>query len=474
MPANPVPVNPVADQGTRNSTPRRHSSNDGVYVIFLGACIILLLALTLLLKPTQSTAKDFRVVYFPAKALLAGLDPYNPAHILQTVHLAGEDASIAEPVSREIQVRYVYPPTAFAVTLPFALLPWRAASVLWMVASTFGLILSAFLAWDLSREHAPTVSAVLIAYLLANSEVVVVLCNPSALAISLAVTGTWCLLKHRQSWFSVQSWSAVRPWIGVVLFALSLCLKPQDAGLIWCFFLLTSPALRRRSLQIAIVTAALSIPMLLWVWHVSPNWSAQLHANYVALSTPGGPADPGPLDPDSELVNLQVPFSRIKDAPDFYNTLSYLAGGLLLAAWALLAWCSRRLRETPLLSLATVVPLSLLPLYHHFYDTKLLLLCIPGFAVLWSTQQPRRWTALALNLAALIITGDLSHTVLNRNHLGGLAQSFAPSLPVLLAPAALCALGVFNLWALWQASRSSGQLLPPHSDPATPATIEQC
>lgn len=462
MPANPVSVNPVEEQGTRNSAPRRHSSNDGVYVIFLGACVILLLALSLMLKPSQSTAKDFRVVYFPAKALLAGLDPYNPDHVLQTVHLAGEDASIAEPVSREIQARYVYPPTAFAVTLPFALLPWRAASVLWMAASTFGLILSAFLAWDLSREHAPTASAILIAYLLANSEVVLVLSNPSALAISLAVTGTWCLLKGRQS------------WLGLILFALSLCLKPQDAGLIWCFFLFTSPALRRRSLQIAIVTVALSIPMLLWVWHVSPHWSAQLHANYVALSTPGGPADPGPLDPDSELVNLQVPFSRVKDAPGFYSPLSYLVGGFLLAAWALLASRSHSLRETHLLSLATVVPLSLLPLYHHFYDTKLLLLCIPGFAVLWSTQQPQRWTALALNLAALIVTGDLSHTILNRNHLGGLAQSFAPNLPVLLAPAALGALGAFNLWALWQASRSSVRLLPPHSDPATPATIGQC
>jgi hypothetical protein len=449
MPANPVHVNPVAEQGTRNSPPRQRSSNDGVYVIFLGACVILLLALTVMLKPTQSTAQDFRVVYFPAKALLAGLDPYNPDHVLQTIHRAGQDESIAEPVSREIQSRYVYPPTAFAVTVPFALLPWRAASVLWMVASTFGLILSAFLAWDLSREYAPTASALLIAYLLANSEVVVVLSNPSALAISLAVTGTWCL----QSWF------------GVVLFALSLCLKPQDAGLIWCFFLLTNPTLRRRSLHIAIVTAALSIPMLLWVWHVAPHWSGQLHANYVALSTPGGPADPGPLDPDSELVNLQVPFSRIKDAPAFYNPLSYLVGGCLLAAWALLALRSRTLREAHLLSLATVVPLSLLPLYHHFYDTKLLLLCIPGFALLWSTQQSIRWLALALNLAALIVTGDLSHTLLNRNHLGGLAHSFFPSFPVLLAPAALGALGAFNLWALWQTSRSSGQLQPQHSDP---------
>jgi hypothetical protein len=433
-----MPVNPVEEQRISASTPRRASKNDGVYLIFLGASVILLLALTLMLRPSPSTAKDFRVVYFPAKTLLTGLDPYNPDHVIQTVHLAGEDVSIAEPVEREIQARYVYPPTAFAFTVPFALLPWRAASVLWMMAGTFGLILAALFAWDLCRDLAPTASAVLIAFLLANSEVVVVLSNPSALAISLAVIGTWCILKNRV------------PWIGIILFAFSLCLKPQDAAFIWCFFLLTSPQLRKRSLQIAILTVALSIPMLLWVWHVSPHWSAQLHANYAALSAPGGPADPGPLDPDSELVNLQVVFSRIKDAPASYNPLSYLVGGPLLLIWGFIAFRARRSSESQLLSLAAVVPLSLLPIYHHFYDTKLLLLCIPGFALLWSRQRRERWLALALTLAALIVTGDLSHTVLNRNHFGGWMQSFIPNFPVLLAPLTLLTMGAFYLWAFWR------------------------
>ena len=436
-----MPVRTAEEQ--RIPVPRQKSSNDGVFVIFLGASIILLLAVTLMLRPTESTAKDFRVVYFPAKTLLAGHDPYDPDQVLQTVHQAAQDASIADPVSREIQARYVYPPTAFAVTVPFALLPWRAASVFWMMAGTFGLILSALLAWDLCRPFASTAGAFLIAYLLANSEVVVVLSNPSAIAISLAVIGSWCVLKQKL------------PWVGMLLFALSLCLKPQNAALIWCFFLLASPSLRRRSLQIALLTASLSIPMLLWVWHASPHWTAwttELKANYAALSTPGGPADPGPLDPDSELVNLQVVFSRVKDQPNFYNLLSYVIGGPLLLAWAVIAIRSRGSKGSHLLSLTAVVPLSLLPFYHHFYDTKLLLLCIPGFALLWSRPERRRWTALGLTLAALIATGDLSHTVLNGNHIGGWMASFIPSFPVLLAPAALLAMGVFYLWAFWRDS----------------------
>ena len=126
--------------------------------------------------------------------------PIIPDDVIQTIDRSGESSSLVDPVDRDIQVYFVYPPTAFAVTVPFAILPYRAASILWMVASTFGLILSAFLAWSLSRDLAPIASAILIAYLLANCEVVVVLSNPSAFAISLAVIGSWCLLKNRFPW----------------------------------------------------------------------------------------------------------------------------------------------------------------------------------------------------------------------------------------------------------------------------------
>jgi hypothetical protein len=135
--------------------------------------------------------------------------------------------------------------------------------------------------------------------------------------------------------------------------------------------------------------------------------------------------------------------------------LSYLVGGALLLIWGFIAVRAPRSRETQFVSLAAVIPLSLLPVYHHFYDTKLLLLCIPGFALLWSRPGKQRWLALSLTLAALIVTGDLTHTVLNRNHLGGWMQSFIPNLPVLLAPMTLLAMGIFYLWAFWRTAFSS-------------------
>ncbi len=135
--------------------------------------------------------------------------------------------------------------------------------------------LAAYLTWTLCEESAPILGAVLIAYLLANSEVIIVLGNPSGVAISLAIIGTWCLLKNRYV------------GAGIVLLALSIALKPQSAGLIWCFFLLIGGMQRKYALRIAMLLAASAIPVVLWVWHVSPHWAAELHSNITSCHSEG-------------------------------------------------------------------------------------------------------------------------------------------------------------------------------------------
>jgi Glycosyltransferase family 87 len=439
--------------GGLNSGFTAKSRKDGPYIIFLGAAVVILLTLTVLLKPTASTMKDFRVVYFPARCLLSGLDPYNPENVMRAVQEAGQDGVITSAVDRDIQARYIYPPTAFLVTAPFAIMPWRAASVLWMLCGASGLILAAYLSWTLSEEFAPILSAILIAYLLANSEIIVVLGNPSGMAISLAVIGSWCLLKERYV------------WLGIVLLALSLALKPQDAGLIWCCFLLIGRAQRRNSLRVVTLLLVFAIPVLLWVWHVSPHWAGELHSNIKFLSARGGPADPGPSDKEFEFVNLQVVFSRIKDDSNFYDLFTWLVCGPLLLAWALISVRTRPSMRKCLLGLAAVVPLSLLPVYHRFYDARLLLLVIPACALLWASQRPIRWWALILTAAALVSTGDISHTLLNHLIVGlqarlGEGQTSA-DLPVFMAPTILLAMSVFYLWAFWRDSTTGNFTQPP-------------
>jgi hypothetical protein len=64
--------------------------------------------------------------------------------------------------------------------------------------------------------------------------------------------------------------------------------------------------------------------------------------------------------------------------------------------------------------LAAIAPLTMLPVHHHLYDTKLLLLTVPACALLWSGKGSVAWLALAVNLAVFVATGDVSWTVLYR------------------------------------------------------------
>ena len=86
-----------------------------------------------------------------------------------------------------------------------------------------GLITASFLIWNLSANYAPIVCGALIGFLLVNSEVIVVLCNPAGIAISLCVVAVWCFLRERYV-----------P-VGILCLAVSLALKPHDVGLVSLF-----------------------------------------------------------------------------------------------------------------------------------------------------------------------------------------------------------------------------------------------
>ncbi len=156
-------------------------------------------------------------------------------------------------------------------------------------------------------------------------------------------------------------------------------------------------------------------------------------------------------------MNLQVVLSRIKDDRAFYNLLTWLVCGPLLLAWGLISLRARSSPANLLLGLAAVAPLSLLPVYHRYYDTKLLLLVIPACAVLWASRRPMRWWAIVFTVAALVSTGDISHTLLNHlvaNLQAGLGVAAQTDLSVFVAPVALFAVSVFYLWAFWRDSAS--------------------
>jgi hypothetical protein len=339
----------------------------------------------------------------------------------------------------------MYLPTGYLFIAPFALLPYGTALVIWLILLAGVFFLAAFLMWDVGRSFAPAVSLFLICIVLANSEVLFAGGNPSGIVVSLCVVAVWCFLRDR----FVPA--------GILCMAVSLAIKPHDAGLIWLYLLLAGGVYRKRALQTLAVTVLLALPAILWMSHIAPHWLGDWQSNLSVMSARGGILDPGPASTPGfrdlgMIIDLQTVISVFRDDPRIYNPASYLACGALLLAWSIITLRSRFSLARAWLALAVVVPLTLLVTYHRSYDAKLLLLTVPACAMLWAEGDPTRWIALLVNTAALVITGDIPLTILlilTRNlHLSAATLSGQIGTVVLARPVPLTLL-VMSIFYLW-------------------------
>jgi hypothetical protein len=232
---------------------------DGLYMLLLGSMVFLLLGAALA-RTFSVPMVDFRVLYYPARCLIQHCDPYNESEVMQIVEAEAGDISLDSPKIRQILAQYLYPPTSFSFTVPFALLAWGPAHIIWMtlLIGVFGF--SSFLIWNLGSDYSPTLSGVLVGFLLANSELLVITGNVAGIAISLCVVAVWCFFRGRFV------------WAGILCLAVSLAIKPHDTALVWLYFLLAGRVNRRRALQTLVATVVFCAPAVLWVWHVAPHW----------------------------------------------------------------------------------------------------------------------------------------------------------------------------------------------------------
>jgi hypothetical protein len=267
--------------------------------------------------------------------------------------------------------------------------------------------------------------------------------NAAGIAISLCVVAVWCFLRER----FVPA--------GILCLAISLAVKPQDACLVWLYFLLAGGVYRKRALQTLLATVALSLPAILWVWHVAPNWVRELHSNIAAYSAHGGMADPGPASSGGHglgmLVSLQAVLSVFRDDPRFYNPVSYLLFAPLLLLLAFVTLRSLPSQKRAWLALAAIAALTMLPVYHRQMDTKLLLLTVPACAMLWAEGGLIGWFALVVNATGFVLTGDLPWAIffgfISKLHLPAtvLTGQILTAVQVFPAPLILLVMGIFYL-----------------------------
>ena len=439
---------------------------DGLYLLLLGSVVFLFLG-TALESVTPVSMIDFKVVYYSTRCLLHHSDPYNERNVLRTYRDEGGERSSESAKDVQVVTQFMYLPTAFSFTVPFAMLPFGPAHLLWMALIVGGLIFASFLIWDLAADYAPIVTGALLCFLLANSELQVIDGNASGIAISFCVVAVWCFLNER-----------FVP-LGVICFAVSLALKPHDTGLVWLYFLLAGGVYRKRALQTLAVFAALNLPATLWVTHVSPHWMQELGANISSLSVHGGLNDPSPASSGAHgigmMINLQTALSFFRDDPRFYNPATFLICGALMLVWSFTTFRSRLTPAMARLALAAIAALSLLPVYHRQGDAILLLLTVPACAMLWAEGGRVARLALLVNAAGFVLTGDITWAIilgpLSNLHLTLTRQAGQMLIAALVLPAPLILLTI-AIFYLWVYVRHGHKPAPPEKhEPAEDAPI---
>jgi hypothetical protein len=387
---------------------------------------------------------DFQAIYYGTRCLLQHHNPYKVSELEGVYRADGGERPSENARRHQLMTLYVNLPTTFIFIAPFAMLPFWAAQALWLILFTGVFVLAAWLMWDIGASYAPWISLFLVCIVLANSEILFATGNTAGIVVGLCVVAVWCFLKERYV-----------P-VGILCLAVSLTIKPHDAGLVWLYFLLAGGIYRKRALQALLVTVVLGLSAFLWVQQVAPHWVQDWQINLAAISGHGGLNEPSPDSVTGRtagmVIDLQAAVSVFRDDPRIYNSVSYLVCGAMLLAWSVRTLRSRFSQSRAWIALAAVTVLTMLVTYHRPYDAKLLLLSVPACAMLWVEGGAIGWIALLVSAAGLALTGDIPLAILtsfsNNLHVST-AGIFGQILTVvLIRPASLILLvmGIFYLW----------------------------
>lgn len=416
------------------------SKRIGILVMFAFCGALALVWGQVAAQSARGVILDYRVMDLGARCLLQHGDPYNEADMLRVYQSENQTGGVSGPgKSRFLATTQVYPPTAELVFAPFALLPWSEAYRVW-IAVTFGfLLLATFLMWDIAQNYASDPPFFLACIVLANSGILFSGGNPAGIAVSLCVISFWCFYRERFE------------WAGVACLAISLAIKPHDAGLVWLFLLMLGGAFRKQALRVLAVTAVIGAAALAWIFQVAPNWVEELRANLTALSGAGSYNDPATATPGL-IVNLQTVTAAFRNDPRFYNAVTYLVCAPLLVWWLYVTLRGRHSSRRLWLGTAAISALSLLPVYHRPYDAKILLLSLPACAALWAEGGMVAWLAFAFTGAGILITSDIPVAALSMIGAHSYSQPGIWNKIKLLsftrpAPLILLGMAVFYLWA---------------------------
>jgi hypothetical protein len=331
---------------------------------------------------------DLVPVYTGAGCLMSGCNPYDTIQLKQQLLRRGGRA--VDLPSWQIDMP-VYPPSTFLALSPLALIPYPLARLLWFLLNGSLFITSAALVISACPASYRWLGSILGSFILATSGILLVVGQPATLSISLLIISSYLLLRVR-----------FLPLCALLLM-LSLAVKPQIGGLIVLYFLAQRTYWRYAFVALAgALVLLLSAVLILQVRPDSAHWLSTLRGNLSSTLNSGGSADPRPANQvaigDTNLQSLTSIF--FADTRTF-NFAAYAVFLVLLSLWIMAVARSNISPEMHYLALAPLSVLSLLPIYHRFYDTRLLLLTVP--AVIAVFQKRRALGSLILILTVLAV-----------------------------------------------------------------------
>ncbi len=332
-------------------------------------------------------ARDFVPVYSGARCLFSGCNPYNASQLEQQYLQSGGRGGELPAWNRQIPV---YPPSALLVVSPLALLGFPAACLLWFLLNGCLYVMAAGLMLSLCPRPQRWFATILVSLILGTSRVLLLTGQPAVFTISLLIIGYYLFVRGRYL-----------P-LGAFVLMLSLAVKPQIGGLIVLY--LFARGIHRRYAVTAMAGALallLSAGLLLSLHHGSAGWASDLGANISASLKAGAINDPRPANVDATAdTNLQAITSIfIADEREF-NAAAYTVFLLLALALIMAVVRTNAGWEMNYLSVGALSALTLMPVYHRYYDARMLLITIPAVAIVY---QKRRLLGAMIAVVTVLI-----------------------------------------------------------------------
>ena len=342
---------------------------------------------------------DYVSPYVQTRAWMRGQDPYSLQNL---VRFWPPDADHPEFLTRELAdgslafkrgIPTAYPLSAFALNAPFACLPWHVARKVWLLVLLLSFVVTvASVASAAKLRPGSRQSVFFFALVLALAPFHTALAAGSIVTVAVAASAgaVWAAGRERQV-------------LAGSLLAVAVALKPQ-IGLPFLFYYVVRKRWRIAAVGSGVVAVLLAGAAGRLAISGTPWLQSYLYDNRV-LFAPGSLGDFTEKNPlRFGLINFQVAAYAI-----LQNRAGAMVTAFVIATVAGIAWLlslrkrkvedEDKVRDTDLLSLSALAIISLLPIYHRFYDATLLI-----FPLAWSLTALRgRTSAIARGVLLTII-----------------------------------------------------------------------